>query len=333
MVEYNWEVLSLYSSIRENELDDIVKRITYKVTAKDGNVAVDFYNDITLPFPDHNYFIPFKDLTNLEVINWIKQLVDIPQLEIGLLKALENAKDPSRVVHKAIPWNYESKYSNDSRYIIVHNEEVVYGPDHWNSERFNNKLSELEINYSFPFDIVAFRQGLIPLDKPTVLNENTSVYRAEILNEQEHENMFTRNGETIWDFTSGVAIGTCVAADKDLAEIRKSLYQIIEQNRNNKEMAGLTVEIREKEFKILTGPVSRLNLLEKYNLMNENDTCIWKFMENKWAVLNKEEVMKLYDNIMDYIRNLNQWEYDKTLEIMSAESANQLKAINLEINL
>jgi hypothetical protein len=130
-----------------------------------------------------------------------------------------------------------------------------------------------------------------------------------------------------------VAIGTCVAADKDLAEIRKSLYQIIEQNRNNKEMAGLTVEIREKEFKILTGPVSRLNLLEKYNLMNENDTCIWKFMENKWAVLNKEEVMKLYDNIMDYIRNLNQWEYDKTLEIMSAESANQLKAINLEINL
>lgn len=331
MVEYNWEVLSLYSSIRENGLDDIIKRITYKVTAKRGNVAVDFFNDVNLPFPDENNFIPFKDLTSEEVVNWIKSVVDIPQLESGLIAALDTANDPSRVVPKAIPWDHESKHRTDSRYIILHNEEVVYGPVTWFSEAVNNKLKELQVNYNFPLDIIARRQGLVPLDQPIVLDEHTSVYRAELLNEQEHENMFTRNGEIIWDFTSGVAVGTFVAADRDLAEIKRSLLQIIEQNRNNKELTGLEVQIRDRELKIATGPLSRLNLLEKFNLMNENDTCVWKFMENKWSVVNKEEVLYMYDAIMDFVRNLTQWEYDKTMEINSAESVNQCKAISLEV--
>lgn len=331
MIDYSFEVFSLYSALSENNLNNVVKRATWKITAKEDQYAVDRYFDSLFVSPEPNAFIDYDNLSMETVIEWVKGPINLDQLYADMAADLEKAKDPSRIVEKPLPWGFENFYHVSDMYVLVHNDEVIYGPVHWHSDIMNGHLSNLGIQYNFPDDITARRRRLVPLNTPTVISETTKAYKVSLLNNQSEESLFTVNGNIVWDFSSGIAVGTYVAVDKELDEVKKLLLETIERNRNNKEMSGLTVTLDNEEYKILSGPISRLNLLEKNNLMQENDTCVWKFMDNKWATVNKTQVIYLYNAILDFVKNLQQWEYDRTLEIHNAETVDQLRTVSLEV--
>lgn len=331
MIEYEYVVFSLYAALSEDNLNNVVKRVTWKITAKEDQFAVDRYFDSYLTPPNPNNFSNYDTLTMEQVLEWVKEPINLEDLHATMASALEEAKNPSRVVEKPLPWNPANIYDVSDMYVLVHNDEVVYGPVHWHSDIINGHLNNLGVQYTFPDDITARRRKLVPLDNPTVISDTTKMYKVSLLNSQPEESLYTVNGNILWDFSSGIAAGTYVAVDKELDEVKKLLLETVEINRNNKEMSGLTVTLDNEEYKIFSGPISRLNLLEKHNLMQENDTCVWKFMDNKWATVNKTQVLYLYNAILDFVKNLQQWEYDRTLEIHNAETVDQLRTVSLEV--
>lgn len=326
-----FKVLSLYCSGEENGLKNIVKRASWTYTVVDGQYSVRMYKDSYFGDPDLHSYTNYEDLTESQVIDWIKSTINLEEMENDLNQQLNQAKTPSIVKEKNLPWKYEDKYNISDMYVMVKDDVVVYGPVHWHSDLMNNYLEKNGASGNFPHDIVARQSGLLPIEKPLIVNENIKIYKAELQNEQPEESLYTLNGNIIWDFSSGIAIGTYVAIDKELDEVKKLLLQTVEINRNNKEISGLTVTLDNEEYKIFSGPISRLNLLEKHNLMQENDTCVWKFMDNKWATVNKTQVLYLYNSILDFVKNLQQWEHDKTVEINNATTVDQLKEISLEV--
>jgi len=330
MIEYKYEIFSLYASLSQDGLNNVVKRVTWKITAKEDQFAVDRYFDSYLTPPDPNNFSNYDDLTMEQVLEWVKEPINLEELYANMANALADAKDPTRVIEKELPWSIENIYDINDKYILIHNNKLEYGPITWHSNLFNGRLNQLGVSFVFDDDITVRRQRLVPINTPTIIDENTKIYKAELLNEQPEESYYTKNGDIVWDFSSGVAVGTYIAVDREISEIKNTLINVIERYRDQKEMDGFTVTVQGSEYKIWSGPVSRLNLLEKYNLMNESETCVWKFMGNKWATLNKSELLTLYHLIMDYIRDLNTWEHDKTLEIRNAETVDQLRTIALE---
>jgi hypothetical protein len=330
-MEFSFEILSLYVAPYENGLNNVVKRVTWRYTAKDGIHAADIFRDSLLESPDPNSFVVYDTLSPETVIEWIKSTENMDEVNLAALAALDKVKNPD-MVEKIIPWNFESLYDRMDRYVLVHKGEVVHGPVHWHSDIMNRYLEKIGKTPFLPFDILARRQGLVPINQPTIVDEDTAFYKVNMLNEQPEGSIsvFTDSDHIDWDFSSGIAVGTYNAIDKPLEEAKNNLRGYVEQIRNEKEFEGTTVTIGEETFKILTGPLSRLLLVEKLKVMQDNDTCVWKFMENKWKEVSREDVVVMLNTVDNYVQSITNWEYNIAQQIDAATSVDALREINLD---
>lgn len=98
--QYN--ILSLKKISQLDNLTDLIIYVTYKVTAYDGENTVFYQGDCKLPIPENNY-IPFENLTEDLVINWVRTNINenkLDELLLGLLfRQKYNYEDCS------LPWN------------------------------------------------------------------------------------------------------------------------------------------------------------------------------------------------------------------------------------
>lgn len=356
MLEYTWKILSLYACQEENKLKDVVKRVSWSYTVTDGPDSAVIYRDtffenpllvypdiskgeldnsLLTNFPSENFpeYMDYEKLRENKIIEWIEACTDIEALKQELNLKLEDNKKLDKVNQKKLPWDFQDKYTFHDQYVMVKDEEVILGPAYWNRDVFQNFANNLNISLNLPEDIVARQRGILPIDTPLVLNDSVKIYKVNLLNEQPQESFYTENGNIVWDFSSGVAVGTYIAVDREISEVKKTLLQVIENIRNKKELEEFTVTVQGNEYKLLSDPMSRLKLLEKYNLMTEEETCAWKFSENKWAVLNKSEIFTLNNFVNEYRKILDNWQYDKSSKIINAETVDQLRNISLEIQL
>jgi len=329
MVQYEWEILSFYTAPSQDGLNDVVKRITWRYQAKDGSYAGEIYRDTYLNSPNPNQFVQFNNLTSETVIGWIQSVEDMGEVNECVLAKLEENKNPPFVEKKA-PWDYESKYDFKDKYVLVHNDEVVYGPVHWHSSTMNIRLASLCIEQSLPEDIFARKQGIVPVNQPTIIDDSTKIYKADMQNEQPEESLFYDNGHIIWDFSSGVAVGTYVAIDKPIEEIKNNLRSKAAQLRFQREFVGTDVTIGGNTYKIMTETISVFWLLKKLTTMEDDETCNWKFMEDKWRVVTKQDVANMFNAVNSYIDSLTDWEYNLVQQINAADTINELKQISIE---
>ena len=90
--------------LAENEL---VTEVTYRVHSKNDSLIADHRGNVTLTgdplSPD---FIPFKDLTETQVVQWVKDSVDVEAIEAQVQDALDAkvAKRESRETITGLPW-------------------------------------------------------------------------------------------------------------------------------------------------------------------------------------------------------------------------------------
>ena len=91
-VKYIWGIPSFY----RDEDDDFIYNINYNVHAKDGEYFHDIAGTVVFDRPDE--LIPFKELTQDTVINWIKTKLDtdspgtVSKIESDLLKHLNGKR-------------------------------------------------------------------------------------------------------------------------------------------------------------------------------------------------------------------------------------------------
>lgn len=100
---YTWKVAALDVVKNQAGLSDVVVGVHYTVDCSDGTDSVGAYGSIACDSANVEGFIPYENLSEPQVIEWVKQKVDVPQIEAQLSIALETTKKPP-IVNKPLPW-------------------------------------------------------------------------------------------------------------------------------------------------------------------------------------------------------------------------------------
>lgn len=87
---YELEVLPDYNGFK-----DCIYKINIEYKAIDGEYTTSDYSSMTLPFPQEGaFFIPFEDLTDLDIRDWIFRLYPKNFIEQNLADRIFIMKNP-----------------------------------------------------------------------------------------------------------------------------------------------------------------------------------------------------------------------------------------------
>jgi hypothetical protein len=94
---FTWKIAQL-----ERETDDgYVFTAHYTVDANDGTYSAGAYGSLGLERPEGE-MVPFADLTEEIVIGWVKDILNVEEVEASLQTQLDEKHAPTAVV--GLPW-------------------------------------------------------------------------------------------------------------------------------------------------------------------------------------------------------------------------------------
>lgn len=85
----------------------LVVEVTYRVVAKSGALIADHRGKVTLTGdPTAEGFVPFNQLTEAQVVGWVKASVDVATIEAGVQSSFDAKvqKVAQREVVSGLPW-------------------------------------------------------------------------------------------------------------------------------------------------------------------------------------------------------------------------------------
>lgn len=83
--------------------DGLVTTAHWRVDAVDGEHTAGAYGSVG--FTRGDSFIPFEQLTEAQVINWVKSQLEVEQIEASLAQIIAEQKSPTKVT--GVPWTSE----------------------------------------------------------------------------------------------------------------------------------------------------------------------------------------------------------------------------------
>lgn len=87
--------------------NDLVVEVTYRVVGKQEGLLADHQGKVTLEGdPQSEGFIPFAQLTEAQVVEWVKDSVDVTAIEAQVQAFLDAkiTKKAEREVVSGLPW-------------------------------------------------------------------------------------------------------------------------------------------------------------------------------------------------------------------------------------
>ena len=81
-------------------VDGLVITAHWRVNAVDGEHSAGAYGSVG--FERGETFIPFEQLTEAQVIDWVKTQLDVAEIEAALGKIIDEQKNPSKIT--GMPW-------------------------------------------------------------------------------------------------------------------------------------------------------------------------------------------------------------------------------------
>jgi len=91
------------AQLERNADDNGVVTAHWRVSAEDGDFTASSYGTCSwTPEPSTEGFVPFEDLTEAMVIEWVKGSLDIEAIEASLASQIEEQKAPKVIV--GVPW-------------------------------------------------------------------------------------------------------------------------------------------------------------------------------------------------------------------------------------
>jgi hypothetical protein len=322
-------VLSLYTVRSQDGLSDVVKRCTWREVAEKDGVIAQFHKNTEFLPPESNNFSSYDSLSHSTIIGWIHELEDIQTIRLNLSAELEGMLQPDYILDTGLPW-VEKEYDRSLLYVLVHNNEVVYGPAHWHSSNFNSELNKLNLEITLPPDNIAFKE-VCPGSTPYIIDDNTKIFKATLTNERYNEtDKFIKPNNIVWDLSSGVAVGTYTPVPQTLALAKEFVKNEITANKEKADIGGVEVEFHDGNIAdMFSGPAARQILMFKYLTMTDDplDDAHIKCRDATWLHLNKQDVLHALKAIHTQNENIARWEQDKYSEVDAAFNIDQLKAI------
>jgi len=99
----NW----IIENMKRNIDNGLVIEVSYKVVAKEGGLIADHRGKVTLTGdPNAEGFIPFENLTQAQVTQWVKDSVDVSAIETSVQTLLDEkvAKVAAQTTKSGLPW-------------------------------------------------------------------------------------------------------------------------------------------------------------------------------------------------------------------------------------
>jgi hypothetical protein len=94
---FTWHIAQL----ERETADGYVFTAHYTIDANDGTYKAGAYGSIGFERPEED-MIPFADLTEEIVVGWVKDRLDVDQIEAALQSQLDEQRHPSKA--SGLPW-------------------------------------------------------------------------------------------------------------------------------------------------------------------------------------------------------------------------------------
>ena len=105
-ITYNWIIEQMDSYPEKNNLKNVVFNVHWRVNANEINFNVTRYGTVGVQLDDDSNFTPYSDLTQDQVIGWVKDALgtdQIAQIEEGLAGELKHLITPKTATLE-LPW-------------------------------------------------------------------------------------------------------------------------------------------------------------------------------------------------------------------------------------
>lgn len=109
---YNWKINKLECTPLENNLENVVKMITWTYEIDCDGIKVNISNNYPLPSPTPEEYIEYYSLTEGIVIQWLESYLDVGYLQKYLLEQVKNLCD-SPILSLPLPWQIEDPVMTD----------------------------------------------------------------------------------------------------------------------------------------------------------------------------------------------------------------------------
>lgn len=106
MINVSWTVDSIEVKPVVGSHENVVYNVQWRVIAREEHHVASSYGSVNLAFSEEDPFIPYEDLTEEQVINWVKQTLGpetVQSIENSATAELEKIKNPPTIM-KPLPW-------------------------------------------------------------------------------------------------------------------------------------------------------------------------------------------------------------------------------------
>jgi hypothetical protein len=108
MINYKWVISAMDEYPSSEGLSDVVFNIHYRRQATEvddkGTWFAETYSVLSVSAPDPSSFVPYDQLTEAMVENWLNSGLDVDSIDASLTAQIEEQKNP-KVVSLPLPWN------------------------------------------------------------------------------------------------------------------------------------------------------------------------------------------------------------------------------------
>lgn len=104
MITYTWNINKMYTKPLLNGLTNVVHTIDWSYIGTDeNNNTASIQVPMILPEPSEENFTPYNNITEEMVISWLESILNIEDLQQGIIDKIELIKNPP-IIELPFPW-------------------------------------------------------------------------------------------------------------------------------------------------------------------------------------------------------------------------------------
>lgn len=211
-------------------------------------------------------------------------------------------------------------------YALLENGEIKVGPRTYVVAPFLDFLSEKSPVSSF-FNV-------LPRDydgnEPIVITDSISIVPV-VEDKPEYDSLFEELSGPFYTINTNNISASYNVVNREINLIRNNLKSLLASNRYDVEVSPINVIIQGIEVTVNTDRDNRDLWDRIYSKMTNTETREFKFQNNVWLTLTKEDIKKIADAIDAHVQSAFTKEANIAAEIDSANTVNALKTINIEL--
>ena len=106
MIDYTWTISNIEVYPEKEGFNNVVSTVHWRLRGEEGGVSTEVYGAVSLSLDETAHFIPFEELTEEDVVAWVKAALgdSLDRFEESIASTLERLKNPP-VINPSLPWS------------------------------------------------------------------------------------------------------------------------------------------------------------------------------------------------------------------------------------